>query len=299
MNEQFEDQSESPETLAEKMTEDGIQNLGERYIDIFYEKARSMLREDKIDPDNFEYYDKEMIARDKKYVEEMKSIFSESNTKEEKISLKFATVLEAIIDQHTTLSNWLGERAHSRQASDFDNYKNGIEFETEQPESTSHLGLAMDVTFSNNLSKKISRIKDEIDKDELPEIKYFESEIEDSISSQGRVRDLPRVIIAFDTKSLSELAALWIQGKNSELGNHPAQILITEEILLQLKTYREYAQANNQRKIVRRYDRSISIVESIKLEKEELYLETQKKHGQSHKDNPAFINLQKNLKIFR
>ena len=65
MNEQFEDQSESPETLAEKMTEDGIQNLGERYIDIFYEKARSMLREDKIDPDNFEYYDKEMIARDK------------------------------------------------------------------------------------------------------------------------------------------------------------------------------------------------------------------------------------------
>ncbi len=211
MKEQLEQPTETPELLAEKIQSEGMQRIGERYINIFYNKALRELNQDKINPIDFEYYDKEMISKDNQYVKIMKEKFRQSNSREENISLKFATILEAIINKHITLSNWLGENAYSRQASDFDNLINGIdtivEFETKKPKSTSHLGLAMDVTFSNHLSRKIDRIKKEIDQGKLPEIKYFESDID---HTQGRVQNVPRVVIAFNTKSLSELAALWI-----------------------------------------------------------------------------------------
>ena len=96
MKEQLEQPTETPELLAEKIQSEGMQRIGERYINIFYNKALRELNQDKINPIDFEYYDKEMISKDNQYVKIMKEKFRQSNSREENISLKYLRCIRRV-----------------------------------------------------------------------------------------------------------------------------------------------------------------------------------------------------------
>lgn len=149
-------------------------------IDKAHKKASEVLR-DAIDIEDFSdiYKDTE---KDKEYVEAMEKKFEESSMdspKEFQYMQKMGKILEAIIHEQGELSDWFGENATTITPARYDDIKNGIDSIVEFQEgesSASHLALAIDVVSGQEIQKKFARIKDDINKGHLSEIKYFKSE---------------------------------------------------------------------------------------------------------------------------
>lgn len=139
---------------------------------------------------------------------------------------------------------------------------NGVDTiaEIEQEHTTSHLALAIDVTHGILLQKKFDRIRREIDEGTLTTVKYFESTDE---TFRGRLLKVPRVVLGVEKSAVAELAQLWIAGKNKELATHPVQIQLLDEITIQLKSYRDYAQHTGKGDLAKVYDKQLRIVQGI------------------------------------
>jgi hypothetical protein len=198
-------------------------------------------------------YGQETIKRDEETVKKLENKFSARNTSEEdKMKKKFATIFESVFNTHAELSEWLGSSAYITPAATYDDYVNHIdmiaEFE-EEAFGNSHLALGIDVTFSNKLGDKFRRIKDEITTGELAVVKYFKSNNEDFI---GQLANIPRVVIAIDPKTITELVELSAGKKNSEMANHWIQFQILEQLLVQIRFFSKYAEKCNQDTVVRK-----------------------------------------------
>jgi hypothetical protein len=268
--------------LAIKLLESGIEGLGSKDLDKFHQKAEEILAPDRINPRGFTLYDAKIIQGDEEKVNLRKQQFREKNDQQTRDLLKYSTTLEAIINQRIQLSDWLGSDVDTRKTCEYDDIFNGIDIIAEfknQERSPSLLGLGVDISFSTDIRKKISRIKHEIEQGTLGEIKYFESE---TSGFQGRQTNVPRVVIGVDQKRLLDLMAKWYTGKTKELDSHPAQIIFVEEILLQLATYRDYAQKIGQGHLVSRYEEIIKLIEQVKEDKKNAYQEIRQ-------NNPGFI----------
>ncbi len=238
-------------------------------------RAQELFNNDEIKPKNFiDLYGQEGVGADLKETKELKERFEERRTPEEKKSKRVSEVLEAIIYLHTELSNWLGPNAETIRTSEYDDIKNGVdliaEFNTE--DSTRHLALGVDVTFSTfYLETKINRIKNEIEADELAQVKYFESH-----GFKGSLRQLPRVVIGVEADKVIELAGLWMRNKNAELGRHPAKNIILVEIVEQLKIFRDYAEKLGKTNALKSYDQTIRTLQPL--------LDTVKKMSQKDRE---------------
>lgn len=227
-------------------------------IKLTHEKALAVLGSTGVKEEDFiELYGSQNVNNDLKEVERLRKGFEYNNTD------KTAEVLEAIVYENIELSDWLGPHAETTCTSDFDDYFNGVDIVTEFDDHTtspSHLALAIDVTFSQkDTDNKFSRIYREIKKDNLAEIKYFESH-----GIKGSLRQVPRVILGIEPERVMELAGLWHNNKKRELGEHPVKHLFIEEIVTQLEAFSELADKLGSSKAVRSYKPTLSIMNQIK-----------------------------------
>lgn len=214
------------------------------------------------DEDFVKLYGIEKVEKDKKYVEEMEEIFKKNNDKE---SAKKATILEYIIYEQSELGDWLGKKAITQKTSRTDDIRNGIDIAVEFEEENKvfeYLGLAIDVSFGDELLKKFNRIKKEIDSGELAKIEYFRSQ---NIAKE--INNVPRVVVAVDGKTLNDLIELWSEkneDSKTKLAAHPVQIQILNELFIQLKIFEQYA-----REVVKKdeladiYKRDLIIVRNL------------------------------------
>lgn len=240
-------------------------------IDKIYEKAKKLFKKYKIELNEFkDLYGNDTIKKDEGYVKNLKKEFVKKNSPEQEEINKLATIFEAILYEHSELSNWLGENASTIKTSSFDDIANGVdsvvEFNEEEG-SSSHLGLAIDATFSNDIRKKIQRIKKEIEQGELAKIKYFKSEKK---GFRGELSQIPRVIIGANVQTIKELGELWIENENKKLGKHTIQFQILDQILIQLETFEKYANKVNQPEIAEIYNKAHKLILEIYEKKEEL-----------------------------
>ncbi|MEK7180717.1 MAG: hypothetical protein AAB738_00050 [Patescibacteria group bacterium] len=265
-----------------------LENLA---IEQAYKKADKVLTRDAIHPDEFEdLYGAQNISQDNDYVAKMKAKFKEQEGAEEATAKKLATILEAIIFENAELSEWFGPNASTIKTSEFDDIKNGVdsvvEFE-ESKTSASHLALAMDATFSSETGGKFHRIKEEIESGELTKVKYFQS---DHMSIRGELSKIPRVVVGVNAETVKALSETWLENPSS-LKDHPIQFQILEEILMQLRVFKDYAKKIKKTDIGATYEKVIGIVEEILEEKKKLIKDTGERDS-------VFYDMESNLRHF-
>ena len=243
-------------------------HISHQAIDAAYKRALDILK-DPIDPSTFTDYkdvDKD-IAFVKKMEADFEAEFAQKSPDEQRI-VKLSKILEAIIFEHGEKSNWFGESATTIQTSRFDDIVHHvdtiIEF-TEGVAGASHLAVAIDVTIGNKIDKKFDYIKQCIDAGKLTEIKYFVSEF---LGFHGRKTNVPHVILGIDKKAAYSVADAWIKGDMKKLATHPIQITILEEMRVQLQAFMDYAKKIGKDEIVRIFEKTLGIVQSIMDSKE-------------------------------
>lgn len=261
-------------------------------LDQAYRKAERDLRKSAINPESFRDLYGNGVDADIAYVKEMEAKFEKTATPETKEAQRLATIFEAIIHENAELSDWLGPNASTIKSSRFDDIKNGVdtiaEFQ-EEDSAASHLGLSIDVTFAADTGKKFERIYNELQRGELPKIKYFRSE---AMGFRGELSDAPRVVIGAESKTIKQLAELWLEGQKKELGSHPIQFQILEEILMQLRTFGEFAEKNGHAAIAETLTQRACTVQKILDEKKQTL-----DYGESSPDS-VFYEMEHNLARF-
>jgi hypothetical protein len=237
-------------------------------INSAYNRISETMEEDVIQMDNFaDLYGAGAVAEDQAYVAKMQGIFAENNNPEQEEFRRMAIIFEGIFHEQAELAEWLGPDAATIKTSPYDDIKNGVDSiaEFREGEATaSHLGLAIDVTTTTNLKKKMARIKHEIERGEMAKIKYFQS---DSMGIRGELSRVPRVVIGADRETVRALAELWLGKKKDALAAHPLQFQILEEISRQLEVYRQYAEEKNQPELARAYDKMHHVILNIQAAK--------------------------------
>jgi hypothetical protein len=251
------------ELIVENITADEI-------IKQIYEKVKENPFRQPIDLEQFrDLYGEEIINRDLEYVRRLEEKFaqeSQSGSQQERIH-RLATIFENIFQEQAERNNWLGDNVYIIKASRFDDIKNGVdniaEFQKED-RSASYLALAIDVTMSADVEKKLKRIKKGIENGHLATVKYFVSQY---TNIRGEFSRIPHVVIGADIKTIKELAELWLQNDTEGLKNHYIQFQILEEILHQLIIFQKYAERAKQEELVRIYREMQNILQRISQEK--------------------------------
>lgn len=241
-----------------------------------YERADKILKEATPSPQSFAnlyskddiapLYSKDEIAHDLAYVEDRKRRFEKVCAENPSLEItdKMSRILEAIMYEHTELSNWFGKDAKTYKTADFDDIANGVDLVTEfggEAGTPAHLALGIDVTFTTrHQEKKFDRIWDSIMSQKLSAVKYFQSED----SGKRRLSGVPGVVIGIEKGRLEEIVSLWMQNKKKELGNHPVRALLIEEIYEQLKRFRDVAEVFHKDSAFKAYERAFKTIQKIR-----------------------------------
>lgn len=207
-------------------------------------KPESLLRPE----DENDLYTPEMIARDQRYVEDMKREFNAQRNEPRPHGLtegdvkKLAEILEYYIVKGINIGNWL-PFCRAVKTSEYDDIRNGMDLlvEFDPGNQVNHFGIGVDVSFSHHLRKKFQRIKDEIDrydgeKHRLGVVKYAKTP-----NSRGELHSLPRVVAALDLGIMKDLS----RTKSNALSGHMAQHTLITEMTRQLEVFTEYAHSAN------------------------------------------------------
>lgn len=245
-------------------------------IEKAFEKSRTLIYEYALKEEDFiDSHGEENVAKDTAYVESMERKFEQTSSEEQKYCKMLGDVFETMIYDQMD-NEWLGPDAVAIKTARYDDIKNGVDQVVEFQEgkgTASHLALAIDATTSDDLGKKVERIKKEIEKGEMAHIKYFLSEYmrEHTGFGRGEMVNIPRVIIGADRNIIKELSELWLENKNKELAKHPIQFQILEEIMIQCEVFKNYAAKiqddKDRSKIVNMYDKTRETVKNIYEEK--------------------------------
>jgi hypothetical protein len=254
-------------------------------LDNILEKALKKQIKSKVAMDDFrEIYGNRQVDYDLEEVAIAKANFEKSNKPKEAESKKLATILEVILGEQAELSNWLGENAETVFTSDYDDLKGTdmiVEFSEEEKNPT-HLGLAIDATYSSDLENKFINIKKSIKNEELSTIKYFSSEYFTSpnMDFKGRLSQVPKVVVGVDNQTIEELIELWYTNKKNkyqELANHPVQFQILEEIEMQLETFEKYAMKIGKDDIAKKYRITKNFISEILKQRKSAVKDTSKR----------------------
>lgn len=228
-----------------------------------YDQSIENIEEFEIDPNDFvDLYGEIAIERDNRYVQEMEEKFSHDRDPKKERNKKLATVFEAIIDEQIELNDWLGPQAVTIKTSKYDDIRNGVDtvVEFQKEEGVSYLALGIDVTYSRDLGKKISRIVSDIRQGRLSQIKYFESE---EMSFRGELNNVPRVIVGGDFSTAKELMALHASKDKKTMKDHEIKFQVVEMIRMQLEAYRDLAIRVGQDSVAKVYQKSLNLIEAV------------------------------------
>jgi hypothetical protein len=241
-------------------------------IERLHDQALEIIDESRINELDFiEPYGAETVARDLKRVEERERHFGAERDQLQAENKRLATIFEAIVLEHGELSNWFGENAVTIATSKYDDYENGVdavvEFQGHEPNTASHLGLALDVTFTTDTTKKFDRLRAQVKSGELAKVKYFHSE---HMNIHGQLSKLPEVVVGASKKTVMELAELWAGKKNSVLSEHRIQIMILHQIQEQLDAFARYAMSLGDHRSASVYTERLRIIDEILESKKDL-----------------------------
>lgn len=232
-------------------------------LETVYIRADELLNKERIDPNEFKgLYSDEMIKKDSDYAEKRRQKFKADNTPKEAEAQKYAIIFEAIIHDQIDMNGWAGIYATAKKASWYDDLKNGIdeiiEFEQTKISPSAHLSLAVDITFSKDISKKMNEIAAHIENGDVGVIKYLLTD-----TYRGEMKNVPRAIIGADMKNLQEIIKLWMDNKKKSLAQHRVKFMILSQIKMQLNSFARYADKVGQSVIANSFNRVLKIVENI------------------------------------
>ncbi|MAQ76944.1 hypothetical protein CL684_00210 [Candidatus Campbellbacteria bacterium] len=205
-----------------------------------------------------------VVQKDKALVEKIKQKHLEKNDNDENQELleklkRISDIYEGVIGEQAEQNEWFGSGVNFYPTSEYDDFVNGVdgvaEFFDEAEESDAHhIAMSFDVVFSNHSERvisKLDRTKEMIDKGELAEVKYFEDQ-------NGNKRKIlaSRIILGSRLVSAENLINLWASKspeRNKKLANHPIQIKLLLETLLQSQHFYNYASSLGKNEIAYSY----------------------------------------------
>lgn len=235
-----------------------------------HEKARAMLDNPDYSIQEEEFktvYGNASVLQDLGVANRLEQKFKQEETIESKNTKKIAETLEAIMLEQSEQSNWLGN-AHTLKASRFDDYVNKVdmiaEWSTAQ-EGSRILALGVDVTFgTTGVKKKLEAIHAEIMTGKLGTIRYFKDMKGDFMGSRLNV---PRAIVGVSAPVVEELAGQWMRGEKKNMGKHPIQHLMIEQLCAQLESMRTFAKSQMKHGVERAYDDTLAILKPLRVQK--------------------------------
>ncbi len=216
------------------------------------ERVRERLDEISFDPEKFaDLYSAENVDRDLRYVADMERTFNASASNEVVPGLtegdikRLSERVEYEVIRGINVGQWF-DGVEAYKTSNFDDIANGVDvvLEMQGDGSYGHLGMGVDITFSQNIDKKFLRIRDEIDnydgdKNRLARVKYFDSP---NTGIRGELNNLARAVIAVDLPMLKDMTGI----KDAEsLHGHISKHVTLLEIQHQLEIFLAYARRKN------------------------------------------------------
>ncbi len=155
-----------------------------------------------------------------------------------KEAFEMADILEAILYEQIELSEWLGPDVSTSLTSKYDDYQNGMDMIVRfEGADGKPIFIALDITFANDLQKKIDIRRHSLISGKLAPAKYYHSE---ATGKNGSLEKVPNLVIKVGRRYLDELSDQWLTNKK-KLSKNPVQIMILMEIVEQLRSYEDYA----------------------------------------------------------
>lgn len=242
----------------------------------FLQNKVTEMKEDALLEEDFEHlYDSGFITYAEEKVSEIESFFEKSDR---------VTNLKSEVEENSSLSKEYREHGEYLEAlfynkiggehgwipnslvwktSKYDDYVNGVDFiiETQNRE----FSLATDITFSHtqSLEKKLQRIKEKINKGELPEITFYDS------TNGDKNIILPHVILAVEKDQIMGALKMWADGDNTLLDKHPIKAKTLLELEAQLEAFAMYAKKLGKRDISSAYNDMLSQIQKLIINEEQ------------------------------
>ncbi len=233
------------------------------------------------------------------YVRYCETQFAETNRKDPSTddhigaedTKKISEVLEYFVYSGINKGRWI-PFVQAIKTADYDDYKYKIDFVLEfvSKATLGHIGIGIDVTFANDIRKKVSLIKEEIDNydgkdNKLGRVTYYNSE---QSGMRGELSGLPHVVLAIDIDVLDDL----VHSKDQK--NHIIRHIIITEIIEQLHIYAAYAQKVNP-ECVANFTRALRLMTVIQ---DELKSEQTLEESEYFKNRKMNERLSRELEIF-
>jgi|GEM_PF-2351347 len=172
--------------------------------------------------------------------ESVKKMMSREDSKTE-----MGELLEGIIIEQAELSEWFGQDAALVALSEYDDRMAHGDLVLEIRNKKEELiRILVDVTTSGNedtAKTKLDRSFSSIENGHLSNVKYFDSELDES---KGRLVNVPRVVIGVGSETLLKLCEDIIEHKNRQ-ENNPIQLMLLDEMVYQLDKMADISRKKN------------------------------------------------------
>lgn len=227
----------------------------ERY---FIKRPRDEINDFLDVPEEKRKKDEEMLLeKEKEFEIELKKL-KESEIEKIEFQKELSGAFEVCIFDIIEINSLLGQNCKVYPASKWDDVFNGIDgvFILDKEEQNEYLGgIEIDVTFSSKskkqteeggleknkyIEKKIESIRQSIRRGDLSTLEYFK----DPKTKEHKIISLPKVILGAEKKSVEPLLKMWaksIDDQKELFKNHPILSKIINELLVQLKSFAEFA----------------------------------------------------------
>jgi hypothetical protein len=236
----------NPEEAFIRGTTHVEKNLNDNEELVYDEKVRKNLQ-NRLTLDDFKGEEYQGIYNDLD-IEKDKRLVGEKETGH-RYHTQRGEIMESVLTEQIALNDWLGD-AEAQETTKYDDIENGVDTLVEwEDDQEKPIYLAIDFQASDNpntVDKKYYHIKDHLDNKKGTEIKYYQSELNES--RKGPLSNVPKVIISMDpnnVEKLSNLIAPSIKNRAlvKELAKHPLQIEIITDAIGQLEAQKEYLES--------------------------------------------------------
>ncbi len=218
-----------------------------RLIPTEHKEAKIYNESTAVDMGSFsDLYGEEVVKNDKEEVRRLKRIFARedktvlSNGVTQEQVHQLSEISESFLHRGLNEGKWV-PYCGAIKTSEFDDYVNGVDMVLEYQRAdnpASHIGLGVDVTFSNNLERKLAKIKEEIAKGTLASVKYFDSP---NSHVRGQLKKIPKGVVGFDLDAMKRISD-YRQAYGEMPKNDPLRSVAFHQLGMQMRTFADYAE---------------------------------------------------------
>lgn len=185
-----------------------------------------------------EAFDQKQLEKDIVYIHKLEGL-NKNNLDEEK---QWSVIQEAIILNEMEMSDWFGPKFRTIRPTNHADYVQQIDGIVE----IGNEKVAFDATYKKDPYNKIHKIKDGVDSGELNPVTYF---YDDKTEEKSSI-NIPSIILGFNRQNLEDISEYWlysqegIPGSKKKMAEHPIQMLLIYQALMQFSTYELHARNN-------------------------------------------------------